>query len=73
MNKIVGIYKAEIYEYENGDIRIAYECDKDKNTECYKRNCKQEECTHTFKKRFAKNKIEKNTCPPIVPRLHPSG
>ena len=28
MNRIVGIYKAEIYEYENGDIRIAYECDK---------------------------------------------
>ena len=22
MNRIVGIYKAEIYEYENGDIRM---------------------------------------------------
>ena len=56
MNRIIGIYKAEIYEYENGDIRIAYECDKDNNYECSKSNCKEEYCTHTLNKRFAKNK-----------------
>lgn len=72
MNRIIGIYKAKIYEYENGDIRIAYECDKDNNIECYKRNCKQEYCTHTLNKSFAKNEIQ-NTCPPIELGLHPSG
>ena len=72
MNRIIGIYKAEIYEYENGDIRIAYECDKDNNIECYKRNCKQEYCTHTLNKRFAKNEMQ-STCPPIVPELRPYG
>lgn len=72
MNKVVGIYKAKIYEYENGDIRIAYECDKDNNYECNKRNCKQELCTHTLKKKFAKNEVE-STCPPIELGLHPSG
>ena len=59
MNRIVGIYKAEIYEYENGDIKIAYECDKDNNYECNKRNCKKDCCTHTFDKRFAKSEMRK--------------
>ena len=65
MNRIIGIYKAEIYEYENGDIRIAYECDKS--------NCKEEYCTHTLNKRFAKNKMKRSNCPPIELELHPSG
>lgn len=65
MNRIIGIYEAEIYEHENGDIRIAYKRDKDNNKECGKRNCGQDCCTHTFNKRFAINKIRRNTCPPI--------
>nr|DAE03809.1 MAG TPA: hypothetical protein [Myoviridae sp. ct2Pw37] len=59
MNRIVGVYKAEIYEYENGDIKIAYECDKDNNCKCNKRNCKKDCCTHTFDKRFAKSEMRK--------------
>lgn len=73
MNRVVGMYKAEIYEYENGDIKIAYECDKDNNYKCNKRNCGQECCTHTFDKKFANNRIKKSTCPPIKLKLHASG
>lgn len=73
MNRIIGIYKAEIYEYENGDIRIAYECDKDNNYKCSKSNCKEEYCTHTLNKRFAKNKMKRSACPPIELGSHPSG
>lgn len=72
MNRIIGIYKAKIFEYENGDIKIVYECDRDNNNECRKRNCNKDYCTHTFNKRFAKNEIKRSTCPSIELELHPS-
>lgn len=73
MNRVVGIYKAEIYEYENGDIKILYECNRSNNYKCNKRNCKEEYCTHTSNKEFANNQLEGSTCPPIKLGLHPSG
>lgn len=57
MDNIKAIYKATIYEYESGKIDIAYECDKDNNIECNKRNCGADYCTHTLNKKYAKNFI----------------
>lgn len=55
MNRIKSIYKAIIYEHENGKIDISYECDCNRNDECSKKNCSKECCTHTFDKKYAKN------------------
>lgn len=55
MDKIKAVYKADIYEYENGKIDILYECDKEKNKECNKINCNKDYCTHTLNKKYAKN------------------
>lgn len=54
VENIKHIYKATIYEYESGRQEIAYECNKDNNKECNKRNCSKEYCNHTLNKKYAK-------------------
>lgn len=57
-DKLKAIYKAEIFEYENGTIDILYECDQDNNKECQKECCtKYNYCKHTLNKKYAKNFI----------------
>lgn len=56
-NNVKSILKADIIEYENGMTDILYECDKDRNIECNKKNCNRDCCTHTLDKKYAKNYI----------------
>ena len=58
---IKAIYHAEIYETNDGTIEILYECDKDRCTECDKKNCYKEYCTHTLNKKYAKNYYNKES------------
>lgn len=59
--KLKAIYKAEVFEYDNGDIETAYICDKEKNKECTKESCTQyNDCKYTLNKKYAKNFINKN-------------
>ena len=52
-DKLKAIYKAEIFEYENGTIDILYECDQDNNKECQKECCtKCNYCKHTLNKKI---------------------
>ena len=41
-DKVKAIYKATIFEYENGKTEVLYKCDKDNNKECLKVNCNKE-------------------------------
>ncbi len=60
-DKLKAIYKAEIFEYENGRTDIAYECDKENNKACSKECCTiYNYCTHTLNKKYAKNFIKEN-------------
>ena len=55
-NKLKAIYKAEVFEYENGKIDLLYECDKENNKECSKECCtRYNYCSHTLNKKYAKN------------------
>lgn len=59
--ELKAIYHAEIYETNDGTIDILYECDKDRCTECNKKNCIIEYCTHTLNKKYAKNYYNKKS------------
>lgn len=61
MNRVVGIYKAEIYECNR---HVPY---------CNKRNCSKEYCSNISDKTYAKDYIEESTCPPIELKLYQSG
>ena len=52
---VKAIYKAEIFEYESGEIDIVYECDKKNNKECNKKSCYKDCCSHTLNKKYIKN------------------
>jgi hypothetical protein len=54
-DKVKAIYKATIFEYENGKTEVLYKCDKDNNKECLKVNCNKEYCTNTLNKKYAKD------------------
>lgn len=58
-DNIKAIYKATIFEYESGKRDTLYECDSDNNTECNKKYCRADCCTHTLNKKYAKNFINK--------------
>ena len=59
--KLKAIYRANIFEYDNGDIETAYICDNEKNKECTKESCTQyNDCKYTFNKKYAKNFINRN-------------
>lgn len=59
--KLKAIYRANVFEYDNGDIETAYICDKEKNKECTKENCTQyNDCKYTLNKKYAKNFINRN-------------
>ncbi len=55
MDKLIAIYKADIFEYGSGRTEIIYVCDKDRNKECAKKFCGDDCCTHTTDKKYAKN------------------
>lgn len=59
--ELKAIYHAEIYETNDGDIDILYECNKDRCIECNKKNCIPEYCTHTLNKKYAKNYYNKES------------
>ena len=59
--KLKAIYRANVFEYDNGDIETAYICDKEKNKEYTKESCTQyNDCKYTFNKKYAKNFINRN-------------
>ena len=59
--KLKAVYKADVFEYDNGDIETAYICDTEKNKECTKEGCTQYyDCEYTFNRKYAKNFINKH-------------
>ncbi len=65
IDKLIAIYKADIFEYGSGRTEISYVCDKDRNKECSKSCCTDDFCTHTLDKKYAKNFIESWETPPV--------
>lgn len=57
-NNVRAIYKANIFEYEDGTLDILFVCDIEKNKECDKRYCSADCCTHTLDKKYAKNYLK---------------
>lgn len=56
--KLIGIYEAKVFKYNDGRKEIQYICDKEKNEECTKKNCGNAYCRYTADEKYAKNLLD---------------